>query len=93
MGVALIDWGGVALAWGPKEQYSSDMLHAQLFHHVRREDTRSKGSPEDVGKLLVQPSNAHLVEIPVRTDQHLMCRVPNMAANQLDDGILQRNQS
>lgn len=57
------------------------MFHAQLFYHIRWEDPGSKGPPEDVRELLVQTSYAHLVEVPVRTDEGLVGGVTQVTAN------------
>lgn len=44
-----------------------------LLHNVRREDSGSKGSAEDVGEFLVQTSDSHLLKVPVRVDDCLSC--------------------
>ena len=72
------------LTWWAKEQYSPDMFHAELFNYIWRKDTRGKGSPEDIRELLVQTPNTHQGEVPVRTDEGLMCRVSHVAPDQLD---------
>ena len=42
-----------------------------LFHNVRREDSGGEGTAEDVGELLVQTTDAHLLKVPVRVDDTL----------------------
>ena len=43
--------------------------HTHLLHNVWWEHSRGKGPSEDICKLLVQSPNAHLAEVPVRTDE------------------------
>ena len=44
------------------------MLATKLVHDLRRENSWGKGSSEDRIELGVQPSDAHLREVPVRID-------------------------
>lgn len=47
------------------------MTPTHLFHDVWGEDTRGEGPTEDVGELLIQTTNAHPLEVPVRIDDGL----------------------
>lgn len=52
-----------------KHQHRASLTH--LLHNVRRENPGSEGSAENVGELLVQTSNSHLLKVPVRVDDCL----------------------
>ncbi len=47
------------------------MVASQLLHDFRREDSGSKSSPEDRVELLIQTTDPHLGEVPVRIDDRL----------------------
>lgn len=47
------------------------MFLTHLLHDVRREDSRRKGSAENVGEFFVQASDSHLLKVPVWVDDRL----------------------
>lgn len=56
-----------------REEWGRDGPLTHLLHNVRREDSGSKGSAEDVGEFLVQASDSHLLKVPVWVDDCLAC--------------------
>lgn len=49
----------------------SEQILTHLFHYVWREDSRCEGTAEDVGKLLIQAADTHLLKVPVWADDRL----------------------
>ena len=66
------------------------MVHAQLLHHRRREDARRKGATENVGKLLVEATDAHLGKAKVLLEDGLAALA--LEAGELDARALRLTQ-
>ena len=60
------------------------MFAAELLHDFRREHSRRKSSPKDCIELLIQTTDAHLAEVPVRIDNRLPHDLALRLATELD---------
>ena len=78
----------VCYTWWSIKKYSSNVLHSHLFHYVRREHSGGKCTPKNVRELLVQASNTHLLEVPVRTNECSVGGVSYSTSNQLNGRLL-----
>jgi hypothetical protein len=50
------------------------VLDAQLLDNLNRHDARGKGAPEHGAKLVVQPTDAHVLKFPVRIDDGALAK-------------------
>lgn len=50
------------------------MFDPQLFDDLRREDSGGEGTAEDVNELLIETTDAHLLEVPVGREEACVCR-------------------
>ena len=55
------------------QQHTTNVVDAQLLHESRK-DTRGEGRAEHLLELLVQPSDAHLLEVEVTLEQRVISR-------------------
>mmetsp|Transcript_18751 Transcript_18751/g.72315 ORF Transcript_18751/g.72315 Transcript_18751/m.72315 type:complete len:225 (+) Transcript_18751:1-675(+) len=60
---------GLASSWRAVEEDALHVVDAKLSHDRGGEHSRGESPPEDVAELVVQASNAHRLEVPVRPEQ------------------------
>ena len=63
-----------------------DVVASQLLHDFRRKHSGGEGSSEDRVELLIQTTDAHLGEVPVRIDDRLPDDLALRLSAELDGG-------
>jgi hypothetical protein len=50
------------------------VLNTELLYHYGRENTRCKGTTEDIAKFRVKSTDTHIFELEVRRKDCIWCR-------------------